>query len=120
MPFINPCHPGLAYGDGHLSGDGSIGQFVKVTGNDQFTVNTDGTARSFGMLIKSYKSGEMPGIFTEGGIYETDVFEGTINPGDKLKVSSNGVLTAGVVDGDEVVAEAISVSSGVIKFQLRL
>jgi len=119
MPFINPTHPGLAYGDGYMQGDGEIGQFVAVTGSDQFAVNTDPKVRSFGMLIKSYKDGEMPGIFCKGGTYETDVFEGTVNPGDDLKISNTGKLIGGGIAGDEyVVAQAISVQSGVLKFKL--
>lgn len=119
MPFINPTHPGLAYGDGYMQGGGEIGQFVAVAGNDQFAVNTDPEVRSFGMLIKSYKDGEMPGIFCKGGTYETDVFEGNINPGDELKVSANGTLEGGNIQDDEhVVAQAISVQSGVLKFKL--
>lgn len=119
MPFINPTHPGLAYGDGYMQGGGEIGQFVAVVGNDQFAVNTDPEVRSFGMLIKSYKDGEMPGIFCKGGTYETDVFEGNINPGDELKVSANGTLEGGNIQDDEhVVAQAISVQSGVLKFKL--
>lgn len=118
VAFLNPNHRGLAYGDGYLQGAGSCGQFVKLVGNDLFAVNTDPTAKSFGVLIKDYKSGEMPGIFCMGGIYETDVFEGTINVGDDLKVSESGRLTAGVSEGDEVVARAVSVSSGTLKFRL--
>ncbi len=119
MPFINPTHPGLAYGDGYMQGGGEIGQFVAVAGNDQFAVNTDPEVHSFGMLIKSYKDGEMPGIFCKGGTYETDVFEGNINPGDELKVSANGTLEGGNIQDDEhVVAQAISVQSGVLKFKL--
>jgi len=72
MPYINPNHRGLAYGDGYMQGDG----------------------------------------------YETDVFEGTVNPGDDLKVSANGKLTAGVQAGEEVIARAISVSGGTLKFRL--
>ena len=52
------------------------------------------------------------------GVYETDVFEGTVNPGDDLKVSANGKLTAGVQAGEEVIARAVSVSGGTIKFRL--
>jgi len=101
-----------------MQGAGSCGQLVKLVGNDLFAVNTDSTAKSFGVLIKDYKAGEMPGIFCMGGVYETDVFEGTINADDDLKVSENGKLTAGVAEGDEVVARAISVSSGTLKFRL--
>ena len=118
MAFLNPNHRGLAYGDGYMQGAGSCGQIVKLVGNDLFAVNTDPTAKSFGVLIKDYKNGEMPGIFCMGGIYDTDVFEVTINPDDDLKVAANGKLTAGIEEGDEVVARAISVSSGALKFRL--
>ena len=118
MPFINPCHRGLAYGDGHIQGDGALGQVVAIAGNDLFAVNTDPSVQSFGVLIKDYASGDMPGIYCMGGVYETDVFEGTVNPGDDLKVSANGKLTAGVQAGEEVIARAISASGGTIKFRL--
>lgn len=118
MSFINPCHRSLAYGDGHIQGDGQLGQVVRVVGDDLFAVNTDPTKRSFGILIKDYAGGEMPGIYCDGGVYETDVFEGTVNPGDDLKVSANGKLTAGVQAGEEVIARAVSVSGGTIKFRL--
>ncbi len=118
MSYLNPDHRGLAYGDGYMQDAGSCGQFVKLVGDDLFAVNTDPTAKSFGILIKDYKAGEMPGIFCMGGIYETDVFEGTINADDDLKVSANGKLTAGVTTEDEVVARAISCSGGALKFRL--
>lgn len=118
MSFLNADHPGLAYGDGYMSGAGTLGQVVKVAGNDLFAVNTDPTVKSFGILRKDYADGKMPGIWCGGGIYSTDVFEGTINAGDKLKVSANSKLTAGVIAGDEIIAEAVSVSGGVLKFKL--
>lgn len=118
MGFLNPNHRGLAYGDGYMQGEGKCGQFVKLVGNDLFAVNTDPTAKSFGVLIKDYKAGEMPGIFCDGGVYETDVFDGVINADDDLKVAATGHLAAGVQAGDEVVARAISVSGGVLKFRL--
>lgn len=118
MSYLNPNHRGLAYGDGYMQGAGSCGQFVKLVGNDLFAVNTNPAVKSFGVLVKDYKNGEMPGIFCMGGVYETDVFEGTINANDELKVSTSGKLTAGVTEGDVVVAKAISVSSGTLKFRL--
>jgi hypothetical protein len=118
MAFINPCHRGLAYGDGHIQGDGQLGQVVRVAGDDLFTVNTDPGLRSFGILIKNYASGEMPGIYCNGGVYETDVFEGTISAGDDLVVSANGRLTNGGGSNDQVIAQAVSVSGGVLKFRL--
>ena len=39
MSFINPCHRGLAYGDGYMQGEGQLGQVVRVAGNDLFAVN---------------------------------------------------------------------------------
>ena len=119
MAFINPCHRGLAYGDGYMQGDGALGQVVKVVGSDLFAVNDDPTVPSFGILIMDYKAGDMPGIYCDGGVYETDVFEGTINAGDDLKVSANGKLTGGVIaEGERVVARAISAGGGVLKFRL--
>lgn len=118
MSFINPNHRGLAYGDGHMQGDGMLGQVVRIAGDDLFAVNTDPTAKSFGILIKDYKDGEMPGIYCLGGLYETDVFEGAVNAGDELKVSANGKLTAGAAAGDEVIARAVSASGGTVKFRL--
>ena len=118
MSFVNPSHRGLAYGDGYLQGEGKCGQVVKIAGDDLFAVNTDSQAKSFGILIQDYKNGEMPGIYCMGGVYETDVYEGTIHANDDLKVSSAGKLTAGVGVGDLVVARAISVSSGTLKFRL--
>jgi len=118
VAFINADHPGLAYGDGYMSGAGTTGQIVAVAGNDLFAVNDDATARSFGILRHDYADGKMPGIWCAGGVYTTDVFEGTVNAGDELKVSANGVLIAGVEAGDRVIAEAISVAGGVLKFKL--
>ena len=118
MAFINADHPGLAYGDGYMSGAGATGQVITVAGNDQFAVNTDPTVRSLGILRKDYADGKMPGIWCGGGVYTTDVYEGTVHAGDELKVSANGKLTAGVIAGDEVIAEAISVVGGVLKFKL--
>ena len=118
MAFINAAHRGLAYGDGYLQGDGELGQLVKIAGNDLFAVNTDPTVPSFGVLIKGYKSGEMPGIYCMGGVYETDVFERIIQAGDLLKASATGKLTAGVGEGDLAVAQALSVSGGTLKFRL--
>lgn len=118
MSFINSSHRGLAYGDGHMQSAGAIGQVVKLVGADLFAVNTDPTTPSFGILVKDYVAGDMPGVYCMGGIYETDVFEGTINAGDGLKVSAAGKLTSGVQAGDEVVARAISVSGGILKFRL--
>ena len=51
-------------------------------------------------------------------VYETNVFDGTIQPGDALKVSANGKLCAGVQTGEYVIARAIAVTGGLLKFIL--
>jgi len=120
MSFLNADHPaGIAYGDGYIQGDGSLGQVVKVAGDDLFAVNTDSTAKSYGLLMKDYSNGEMPGIYCGGGIYTTDVFSGAIVAGDELMVGADGKLTKLVTPGtDLAIVEAISVSGGVLKFKL--
>lgn len=119
MPFINPCHRGMAYGDGYMQNNGQLGQLVKLVGNDLFDVCTNPEENSFGILLKNYNKGDMPTIYCRGGIYETDVYEGTINPGDNLKVSAAGKLTAGTFTAKQIaVAQAISIQSGILKFKL--
>ncbi len=118
MGFINPCHRGLAYGDGYMDEDAQLGRVVNVVGDDLFAINTDPTKQSFGILMKDYKKGDMPGIYCNGGVYETDVFKGNISAGDELKVANNGKLTAGAGGNDLVVAQAISVQGGILKFRL--
>ena len=118
MAYITPNHQGLCYGDGYLSGAGSLGQVVRISDHDTFVVNTDPTMTSFGILAKDYTNGQMPGIFCNGGVYETDVFEGTVQAGDALKVSANGKLCAGVQTGEHVIARAIAVQDGLLKFIL--
>lgn len=120
MSYITPVHQGLCYGDGILQGAGGLGQVVRLVGNDRFAVNTDPALQSFGVLAKDYKEGDMPGIYCNGGVYETDVFEGTIQAGDNLKVSTNGNLSAGVQQGEHVIARAIAVEGGLLKFRLVL
>jgi len=121
MAYITPNHHGLCYGDGYMAGPGTLGQVVRIAGNDQFEVNTDPTLQSFGLLAKDYAAGEMPGIYCNGGIYETDVYEGTVQAGDNLKVSANGKLCAEVQDGEYVIARAIAVDpAGLLKFRLLL
>ena len=118
MPYLNPNHRGLAYGDGYMQSDGKCGQVVCLVGSDLFAVNENWEVRSFGILIKDCKAGEMPGIFCCGGVYETDVFDGTITPGDDLFVSGEGKLMSETETGSIVVGQAISCSNGVLKFRL--
>lgn len=120
MAYLTPNHQGLCYGDGYMSGAGSLGQVVRLVSHDRFAVNTDPTLKSFGILAKDYKDGDMPGVYCNGGVYETDVFDGTIQAGDDLKVSTNGKLTSGVQNGDHIIARAIAVEGGLLKFRLLL
>ena len=120
MAYLTPNHQGLCYGDGTLQGAGALGQVVRLVGNDRFAVNTDPALKSIGILAKDYTDGQMPGVYLNGGIYETDVFEGTIQAGDDLKVSANGKLCAGVQTGEHVIARALAVDGGLLKFRLLL
>ena len=118
--FVDVKHDtGIAYGDGFVQGDGVCGQVMKVVGDDLFAVADDPTEPAFGILYKDVKSGEMPTIYTGGGVYETDNFTGTIQAGERLKVhATNHNLTNGAQAGEVVVAQAITMSGGVLKFKL--
>lgn len=120
MPTIYSAHQGLAYGDGYLQGAGQLGQVVRLVGNDLFEVNTDPTVRSFGILRKSYGSGEMPGVFCNGGVLITDVYEGTPSAGDLMKVSAAGFLEPNPQSGELAIAEVISVQGRLLKLKLFL
>jgi len=117
MAYLNASHPGLAYGDGYMQGSGSLGQFVKLVGDDTFAVNTTAADPSFGILMKDYADGEMPGIWCCGGVYETDQFSGAISPDELLEIDGDGKLTGGATATSRV-AQAISVSGGILKFKL--
>jgi hypothetical protein len=117
MAYLNANHPGIAYGDGYMQGAGSMGQFVKAVGDDTFAVNTDAGTQSFGMLMKDYADGEMPALWCNGGVYETDQFSGAVNPNELLKIDATGRLVGGATNTNRV-AQAISVSGGILKFKL--
>ena len=120
MAFLDVKHDtGIAYGDGYAQGAASCGMVMKLVGNDLFAPADDPTEPAFGVLFKDVTDGEMPTIYTGGGVYETDSFTGTIVAGERLKVhATNHNLTNGIQAGDVAVAEAISVSGGVLKFRL--
>jgi len=118
MPYVQPLAPGFRYGLGTISGAGTAGQLVRISGENLITVNTDPAKRSFGMLERTYKDGEMPGVICSGGIYETDQFVGTPAPGDELACdAATGKLK---VKGatEFAVGEVISAGSGVLRFKL--
>ena len=118
--FVDVKHDtGIAYGDGYAQGDAVCGSVMKVVGNDLFGVADDPTEPAFGILFKDVKAGDMPTIYTEGGVYETDNFTGPIQANDLLKVHpDNHNLTAGVQQGERVIAQAIFCEGGVLKFRL--
>ena len=117
MAYLNANHPGIAYGDGYMQGAGSMGQFVKAVADDTFAVNTDPAVLSVGVLMKDYADGEMPALWCNGGVYETDQFSGAVNPNELLKIDATGRLVGGGNNTNKV-AQAISVSGGILKFKL--
>ena len=118
MPYVQPMAPGFRYGLGTLSGAGEAGQLVKLSGDNAFSLNDDATSRSFGMLARACKDGEMPGIYCQGGIYETDQVEGTPGPGVELACDSASSKLKAASEGDFIVGEAIMLSGGILRFKL--
>ena len=118
MAYIEPKAPGFSYGLGTINGAGAAGQCVKINGDNQFAVNTDPTARSFGVLTKSCKDGEMCGVFCMGGIYETDQVVGTPAAGDLLACDADTGKLKAADEGDFPLGETISCQTGVLRFKL--
>ena len=118
--FVDVKHDtGIAYGDGYAQGDAECGSVMKIVGNDLFAVADDPTEPAFGILFKDVKDGDMPTIYIQGGVYETDNFTGPISADDLLKVHpDNHNLTAGLAEGERAIAQAISADGGVLKFRL--
>ena len=120
MAYVQPLAPGFRYGLGTLSGSGEAGQLLKISGNNLLALNDDPAGPSFGILTAACRDGEMPGVYCQGGIYETDTFTGTVAPGAQLAcdAATSTLKTAG--ENEIVVAEAISVIAGVLRFKLRI
>jgi len=118
MAYVEPKAPGFRYGLGTISADAVVGQCVLLSDANVFSVTDDPAKRSFGILAASVSEGEMCGVYCMGGIYETDQFAGNISAGDELACDADtGTLKA--ASGEEfVMAEAISVVSGVLRFKL--
>ncbi len=130
--FFNACHPGLAYGDGDLKGPGIVGQAVKLTGDDEFTICAAVTDVAVGILGRmDILEHETPGstdlnkavIWMNGGNYETDKFTAGVAAGDDLMFdTSAGEIkkwATGTPD-PQVIGKALSVSGGILKFRLTL
>jgi len=62
MPYVQPLAPGFRYGLGAIAGGGATGQLVRLTGDNVFSVNADPAKRSFGLLEKTTKDGELGGV----------------------------------------------------------
>ena len=118
MAYVEPKAPGFLWGLGTISGAGTAGQCVRVAGNNVFAVNDDGDERSFGVLAKTYKDGEMCGVHCLGGIYETDQYAGAPVAGDVLVCDAETGKLTPQDDETAVVAEALSVEGGVLRFKL--
>jgi len=118
MAYVQPLAPGFRYGLGAIAGGGSAGQLVLLSGDNEFSVNTDPAKRSFGILEKTYKDGELGGVFCLGGIYETDVFVGTPAPGDELACDAATGKLKVKGQGEFAVGEVIAAATGVLRFKL--
>ncbi len=118
MAYIEPKAPGFRYGLGTLSADGAAGLCVRLSGDNQFSVNDDPTKRSFGVLAAACRKDELCGVYCMGGIYETDQFTGTIAGGDALSCDGSTGKFKKASGQDVVLAEAISVVTGVLRFKL--
>jgi len=117
MAYVQPLAPGFRYGLGAISGPGVTGQLVRLTGDNVLAVNANPALRSFGILEKKTKDGELGGVFCLGGIYETDVFVGTPAPGDELACDATGKLKV-KGQGEFAVGEVIAAATGVLRFKL--
>jgi len=130
--FFNPCHPGLAYGDGDLKGPGDPGQAVKLTGDDEFAVCAAVTDAAVGILgsldlleHETPAAGDLHKavIWLNGGIYETDKFTAGAAAGDDLMFDTAAGEIKKWVTGTpppQVIGKAISVAGGILKFRLNL
>jgi len=118
MAYVQPLAPGFRYGLGAIAGGGATGQLVRLTGDNVLSVNADPAKRSFGLLEKPVKDGELGGVFCLGGIYETDVFVGTPAPGDELACDAATGKLKVKGQGEFAVGEVIAVATGVLRFKL--
>ena len=118
MAYVQPLAPGFRYGLGAISGAGATGQLVRLSGDNVLSVNTNPALRSFGILEKTYRDGELCGVFCLGGIYETDVFVGTPAPGDELACDAQTGKLKVKGQGEFAVGEVIAAASGVLRFKL--
>ncbi len=125
FPYILSYYEGIDYSAGKMNGPGCLGQFVCAVPDNEspemysFQVNTDPSVLSFGMLMDNYADGERPAMWLNGGIYGTNQFHITpqIEPNDFLGIGIDGLLSSADTD-DAIVAQAINVCNGILKFKL--
>jgi hypothetical protein len=118
MAYVEAKAPGFRYGLGTMAADAVAGQCVRLTNENVFSVNDDAGKRSFGILAAACKKDELAGVFCMGGIYETDQYSGNIAGGEALSCDAQSGKLKTASGQEFVVAEAISVVAGVLRFKL--
>lgn len=120
MSYVRELNPGFRYGLGSFSGEagGTAGQAVKLSGNNEFAVQTSAAARSFGILAGDADDGDPCGVFCHGGIYETDLVAEGVSADGNLAWDPSAKKFKAAGEGDFVVGQAIAVVSGVLTFKL--
>jgi len=118
--YLETKVPGFKYGIGTFSGvpGGEAGQCVALSDDDEFALNTDSTKRSFGILVADAVDTELCSVACCGGIYETDNYTDGVAAGEELCCLNATSLLDTATGGDVVIAEAISVVAGVLRFKL--
>lgn len=119
--YLKALLPGKCYGNGIMSGAGEAGLCVVLSDDNVFAINDDPTVRSFGILAEDVDDGDYCAVYCDGGIYETDQYNGVITEGTFLQASDTadhlGELEP-LGEGGVTIGQAISVVSGVLRFKL--
>jgi len=118
MAYVEAKAPGFRYGLGSMAADATAGQCVRLSNDNVFSVTDDATKRSFGILAAACQKDALAGVWCLGGIYETDQYSGNIAAGEVLGCDAQTGKLKKAGAQDFVVAEAISVASGVLRFKL--
>lgn len=119
MSYVKPLYEGTPYGLGVAASGGlGIGQCVKLSAADTFAPGASTSARIFGINKSTVAAGENPTVYCGGGVYETDVYEGSPSAGNKLACDATSSKLKVAGESDFVVAECISCSGGVLRFKL--
>lgn len=114
---LTTLHPGLAYGAGIAAENLKSGECVKLSGADLFSKITDAQDNIFGVVYRDVTSGDYVTVYTQGGVYEIENYDLSIQAGDKLEVNPSTAMLRKATDGP-VVGIAITVTSSELKFKL--